>query len=114
MAAITFDTLKFVHRLRDAGIAEPQAEAIAEAFKDASGDAELATRSDIARLEASTKADIKDVRGEMGLGFSRVQAEFAKLQGEVNLLKWMMGIVLAGILSLVLRAFFPHLGFAQK
>ncbi|MEO5373377.1 MAG: CCDC90 family protein [Alphaproteobacteria bacterium] len=101
MAAITFDTLKFVHRLRDAGIPEPQAEAIAEAFKDASGGAELATRGDIARLEASTKADIKDIRSEMTLGFS-------KLQGEINLLKWMMGIVLAGILSLVLKAFFPH------
>ncbi|MFN3077530.1 MAG: DUF1640 domain-containing protein [Alphaproteobacteria bacterium] len=51
MVAITFDTLKFVHRLRDAGIPEPQAEAIAEAFKDASGEAELATKGDISNID---------------------------------------------------------------
>ncbi|MFN3076793.1 MAG: DUF1640 domain-containing protein [Alphaproteobacteria bacterium] len=51
MATITFDTLKFVHRLRDAGIPEPQAEAIAEAFKDASGEADLATKQDLVVLE---------------------------------------------------------------
>ena len=51
MTTITFDTLKFVHRLRNAGIPEPQAEAIAEAFKDASGEAEIATKGDITRLE---------------------------------------------------------------
>ncbi len=32
MAAITFDTLEFVHRLEDSGIPEQQAEAISEAF----------------------------------------------------------------------------------
>ncbi len=53
MTAITFDTLKFVHRLRESGIPETQAEAIAEAFKDASGGAELATKADITRLETA-------------------------------------------------------------
>jgi len=55
MATITFDTHKFVRRLQEAGFEEKQAEAISEAFKEASGEAELATKRDIERLEASAK-----------------------------------------------------------
>ena len=47
MATITFDTLKCVRKLKDAGVPENQAEAISEAFKDAQGEAELATKHDI-------------------------------------------------------------------
>jgi len=46
------------------------------------------------------------IDGDMALGFSRVQGEFARVYGEINLLKWMMGAILAGIVSLVLKAFF--------
>jgi hypothetical protein len=35
MATITFDTHKFIRRLRSAGFEEAQAEAVAEAFQDA-------------------------------------------------------------------------------
>jgi hypothetical protein len=31
-----------------------------------------------------------------------------KLEGQITLLKWMLGFVLAGILSLVIKAFFAH------
>ena len=51
MAAITFDTHKFIRRLREAGISEEQAEAIAEAFRDAHLEAEVATKSDLRELE---------------------------------------------------------------
>ena len=34
MATITFDTLKYTKRLRDAGMTEAQAEALAEAQKE--------------------------------------------------------------------------------
>jgi hypothetical protein len=40
MTAITFDTLKFVERLKDSGIPEAQAKAIAEAIREAQGEAE--------------------------------------------------------------------------
>lgn len=56
MVAITFDTHKFVRRLKEAGIPEGQAEAVADAFRDAQGEAELAT-----------KRDIGDVRNEIEL-----------------------------------------------
>jgi hypothetical protein len=42
----------------------------------------------------ATKSDVKELELE--------------LSAEINLLKWMMGFVLAGILSLIARAFFIH------
>ena len=51
MPSITFDTHKFIRRLREAGISEEQAEAIAEAFRDANLVAEIATKTDLRELE---------------------------------------------------------------
>ena len=66
MSTITFDTLKFVERLEQAGVPCDQASAMAEASKDASGEAEIATRKDIALLAvAEIKTEIANVRGEM-------------------------------------------------
>ena len=54
MATITFDTLKFVEKLRAGGVPEEQAKAEAEAlviaFSEAM-DSQLATKTDINRLE---------------------------------------------------------------
>ncbi|MEO5373123.1 MAG: CCDC90 family protein [Alphaproteobacteria bacterium] len=127
MAAFAFDTLKFVHRLRDAGISEPQAEAIAEAFKDASGEAELATKRDIERLESvfkrdierlesatkrdierlelATKRDIERLESATKRDIERLESAF---KAEMMVMKWMMGVLLAGVTSLILKAFFPH------
>jgi len=81
MATITFDTLKFVERLKAGGVPEAQAKAEAEvlvtAFSEAM-DSQLATKSDINRLER-----------------------------ELLAVKWMVGLVLGGILTLILKAFFP-------
>jgi hypothetical protein len=54
MATITFDTHKFIRTLKDAGVPESQAEAFSEAFKEAQGEADIAT-----------KRDIDDVRRDM-------------------------------------------------
>jgi len=51
MATITFDTHKFIRTLKASGIPEDQAEAIAEAFREAHLEAELATKSDLRELE---------------------------------------------------------------
>ena len=47
MPTITFDTHKFIRRLKEAGISEEQAEAIAEAFREANLEAEIATKTDL-------------------------------------------------------------------
>ncbi|WP_089728994.1 hypothetical protein [Candidatus Thiosymbion oneisti] len=88
MASITFDTLKFVRRLKDSGIPEAQAEAVAEAFKEASGEAELATKQDIERL----KQDIERLE--------------LRMDGEFRLVKWMLSATFAGIVALILKSFF--------
>ena len=51
MPTISFDTRKFIRRLRNAGISEELAEAIAEAFREARIEAEIATKTDLRELE---------------------------------------------------------------
>jgi hypothetical protein len=86
MASTTFDT--HVRRLRDAGMPEGQAEALAEAQRDA-----LAQTLD---TQMATKADI-----------SRIELKLVEHDGELKLIKWMLGALLAGVLALVLKTFFP-------
>lgn len=92
MATITFDTLKFVEKLKSAGIVEEHAKAEAEAlviaFSEAM-DSQLVTKADINRLERELKADIN------------------RVERELLVVKWMVGLVLGGIVALVLKAFFP-------
>jgi len=59
MTTITFDTHKFIRKLKTAGFDE--AEAVADAFSEAQGEAELATKADITSL----RRDIDDVRRDM-------------------------------------------------
>ena len=51
MATVTFDTHKFIRRLRDSGMPDEQAEALADALRDVQSKAELATKRDIQGLE---------------------------------------------------------------
>ncbi len=39
--------------------------------------------------------------------FSKIENELTGIRGELNLLKWMVSLVLGGVLVLILRAFFP-------
>ena len=89
MAAVTFDTLKFVEKLKAGGIPEEQAKAISEAFRDASGDADLATKRDIRELEL------------------KMETRFEQIRGELTLMRWMLGILLGGVIALIIKAFFP-------
>lgn len=82
MATITFDTLKFAKTLERSGLPAAQAEALAEAFREASGEAELVTKKDL----------------QIGL---------APIHADLTLVKWMLGILLGGVIALFLRLFFP-------
>ena len=80
---LAFDTHKLVTKLVESGIPENQAEVFTEAFKDVH-------ESGLEHL--ATKQGLKDTKQE--------------LQYEIKLLKWMMGFTFAGVLSLVIKAFF--------
>ncbi len=59
-----------------------EAEAIAEAFCEASGEADLVTKKDL----------------QIGLG---------PIHADLTLVKWMLGILLGGVVALILKSFFP-------
>lgn len=80
MSSITFDTLKFARKLKAAGVPEGQAEAEAEALAEAFAEAlesQLATKSDIAKIEK-----------------------------ELLLIKWMVGLVIVAEVFPLLKALF--------
>ncbi len=90
--AIAFDTHRFVKRLTESGFTEKQAETLAEEHV-ALLNTNLATKADIARIEAGmdalrqeTKADIESLRQE-----TRTAIEAVK----VDLLKWLFGALIA-------------------
>jgi hypothetical protein len=89
MTATAIDTLKFANRLKQAGVpqeqAEAQTQAIVEALADARGD--LATKADMQALE------------------SKVDKGFAEVKGEMTLVKWMLGSLMALALGIAMKLF---------
>jgi hypothetical protein len=109
--------LEIIHRLRQAGVhwqefeavgtvkplagltfvitgtlqsmTREQAKAMSEDFQKAQGE-----------LDVATKRDLK----ELGL---KIEARFEGVRGELTLIKWMLGLLLGGVLALILKAFFP-------
>jgi Protein of unknown function (DUF1640) len=65
MSTITFDTHRFIRKLKEAGFEEKQAEAAADAFRDAQAETEAITRRDLKELELSLKAEIQLFRGDV-------------------------------------------------
>lgn len=91
---IVFDTHKLVTKLKESGIPENQAEVFTDAFKEVqeTGFENLVTKHELKEVKQELQQDIKEVKQE--------------LQYEIKLLRWMMGFTFAGVLSLVVKAFF--------
>lgn len=72
MTTITFDTLAYSKKLRDAGFTEQQAEAqalaLASVLKETSGD--LATKQDIDRLREQVDAKFKLLQWMLGFNLA--------------------------------------------
>ena len=83
MTTITFDTLHLVDKLKAAGFPPEQAEAVVRAIGEAQE--ELVTKIYLDHTLEKTLAPIRT---------------------DLTLLKWMMGLLLAGVMSLVLKGFF--------
>ena len=119
--AIAFDTHRFVKRLTESGFTEKQAETLAEEHV-ALLNTNLATKADIARIEAGvdalrqeTKAGMDALRQETKADIARVEAGIDVLRQEtradieslrqetraaieavkVDLLKWLFGALIA-------------------
>jgi len=72
LSAVTFDTLKFVETLEEAGVERKQATAIACAVRDSHDAADLVTKKDLTLA-------------------------LSPIQNKLTLLHWMVGAALAGI-----------------
>lgn len=81
MTSIVFDTLKFVKKLTTAGMTENHAQALSEALQDTHVQAKWVTQQELKEIEL-------------------------KIYGELNLLKWMVSFLLAGMITLIARSFF--------
>jgi CHASE3 domain sensor protein len=90
MATITFDTLELVDKLKTAGIPQAQAEAVVRVIAEAQDG--LVTKHDLTEIK-------NEIKAEMNVRFERID-------GELKLNRWMLGVLLAGVISLVLKAFF--------
>ena len=86
MTTTVFDTLKASRDLKAAGFDDTQAEAIvttmAEAFDDT----------------VATKADVDAVKSEL-------RQDIAVIKGDIKLLQWMVGVVLACVAFPILKSF---------
>ena len=76
MSAVSFDTHKFVRKLKDSGFEEKQAESLQAAITES----ELVTKKDL-------------------------QIELAPLQADLNVLKWMVGALLGLAISTFAKQF---------
>jgi hypothetical protein len=79
MSAVTFDTLKVSKRLREAGYTEQQADVFAEVQKE--------TLSEAMETTLATKDDIR------------------RLEMELVVMKWMLGVIIGGIIALLIKTF---------
>jgi hypothetical protein len=78
MTTITFDTLELVDKLKTAGIPQEQAEAVVRVIADAQH--RLVTKDDL-------------------------EIALSPLKTDLAVLKWMIGILIAGVMSIVIKTF---------
>jgi len=65
MATVTFDTLKFVETLKEAGVPETQAKAFSTAVQESHEAADLATKADLREVETNLRHEIKELELRM-------------------------------------------------
>ena len=82
MTTVTFDTLELVDKLKSAGVPQNQAEAVVRVIAESQD--ELVTREHLDNALAR---------------------ELAPLRTELAVLKWMIGVVIGGVVALIIKAF---------
>jgi hypothetical protein len=80
---------------RSVGVPEDKARAAAEALSED----QIATKSDITRLERVTTGEIAKIRQETA-------ADIAKLEKEIVVIKWMLGLVIVAVVIPLVKPFF--------
>lgn len=92
------DTLAYVKRLRAAGMPDNQAEAQAEALKEAI-ETQVASRIDLGEAKTELKADITSLRTELKADLASLRTEITGV--EARLMRWMFTTAFAQIVLIV-------------
>jgi hypothetical protein len=127
MNAVPFDTLKFARRLEAAGMAAPVAVGTSEALAEAMAGGEFATKADIgevkqeigslraalkgdiAGLRAEMKSDIGSLRAELKGGIAGVRAEIELLRRDMTIKLGSMIFIAVGVLLAAMRFMPPRM-----
>jgi UDP-N-acetyl-D-mannosaminuronate dehydrogenase len=83
MATITFDSLKLSDKLKASGFTAEQAEAVVRVISEAQDD--LVTKKDL------------------DVALSPLKIDLAVLKTEVTQIKWMLGLVIGGIIAVLAK-----------
>lgn len=98
MATTTLDTLKYANTLKAAGVPDKQAEAQASLL----GEALAVNFEDLA-----TKHDVKVIVGESEQRLNaKIDNLAAKIEGQIALMKWMIGLSISLNVAVLVRLFF--------
>ncbi len=81
--ALQIDTLAFSKKLKEAGADDRLADAIVEGLT-AADTSELATKSDVAKVESGLKQDILKVENKIDKVESTLKVEIAEVKGELK------------------------------
>ncbi|WP_406706845.1 hypothetical protein [Sodalis sp.] len=131
MGQVAFDTLQASEELQTAGLTSEQAKAISLVVRKSHEVTDVATKADIAEVKRDiadvrkdmdarfekheaqmqarfekTDAQISDVRKDMQLVRKDLQLEMAGIRSEQKLIRWMLSALIAGVASLIIKAFF--------
>lgn len=90
MGTITFDTLKFANTLKNAGVPDKQAEAMATAQSESLAQAFDAT--------VATKGDVLAVKNELVMVKTELKSDIAALRAEMQALELRLTIKLGAFL----------------
>lgn len=101
---LNIDTQKVHSALLAGGFTQKQADTVIETMRSIDL-THLATKDDLKVLDAKMDTKFSAFELKMEPRFAAIEQRMAKIEGDVQLLKWMMGFLLAGMLSLVLKAY---------
>ncbi len=83
MASATFDTLHAAKALTAAGFEAQQAEAITDTIREAFTES-VATKADIAGLEAAVATDVAEVKAEIAAVKAELKTDIAEVKAELK------------------------------
>ena len=119
----TFDTLCYARRLEAGGVPPAQAQAHAGALAEAldARDRNLVTtstlraelcelraelRAEMAELRAELRAEMAELRNEFHVAVADARGEFKAIHAELRMMRWLLGLIAAGVATLLARTFF--------